>query len=52
LNVVEGAIRDLLEDFFSFSPADTEEQITLGGWRRLEKSIRAELVAAGYQPPR
>jgi len=52
LNVVADTTCELYDDFLEFSPADTEEQITLGGWRRLEKSIRDELAGAGYTPPK
>ena len=52
LNVVADQTRAFHDDFLEFSPAATEEPLTLSGWHRLEKSIRTELAAAGYSPPK
>ena len=52
LNAVRDATNALLEDFLEFSPADTEEPLTLRGWQKLERSVRTDLKAAGYKSPK
>src|SRR6188768_2832350 len=50
INAVRLRLEFVLEAFQTMCPALPEDEVTLSGWRKLERSIRTRLRAAGYEP--
>lgn len=50
IKVVRLRLEFVLEAFQTMCPALPEDDMTLSGWRKLERSIRKRLRAAGYEP--
>jgi hypothetical protein len=50
IEVVRRKLAYVLEAFQFMCPALPEDEVTLSGWRKLERSVRKRLRAAGYRP--
>jgi len=53
IELVRRKLALVLEAFQTMCPALPEDEVTLSGWRKLERSVRKRLRAAGYEavPP-
>ena len=49
LELAQRKLAIVLEAFQTMCPALPEDELTLSGWRRLERSVRKRLRAAGYE---
>jgi hypothetical protein len=50
IELVRRKLAFVLEAFQIMCPALPEDEVTLSGWRKLERSVRKRLSVAGYEP--